>query len=367
MTTWAPSSGGTLTSESLGLGESDADARWIGVRRHQAVLVILGVALASDWVLSPHAPLVEIVTGLVLTIAAVPSYDGRTVGEACVVASRFFLRSHLHELNVREFGDDVVLWTVDEVALRGYELAHRGRLDLSGRDVTIAEALAALADVSSAARTGQHFSQHVVTKGADVFTVLTLPPDVPAPDGWAANNALALEVVGVGGGATTLRVLERFTYVRTEHQLARIYRICDFSSVAPTRALLEQVLRTTTPLDLALHVDVVAGAKAHRLAARAVHRVGSDDVTSRAAGFRRTARSSRNFERLSQREALVASGRSLLRLAVFVIVRGESLDEVHQRSELVWRHAHDAGLRLQRGGGLQLAWYQAQLPGGPGW
>ena len=41
-----------------------------------------------------------------------------------------------------------------------------------------------------------------------------------------------------------------------------------------------------------MHVDVVGGVRAHRLAARAVHRVGSDDVTSQAAGFRRTAQSS---------------------------------------------------------------------------
>jgi hypothetical protein len=351
----------------LALGESDADARWIGVRRHQAVLIILGVGLSSDWILSPRAPLVEIVAGLAFTIGAVPSYDGLTVGEWCVVALRFLLRSHWHELNVREFGDDVVLWAVGEVTFRGFELAHRGRLDLSGRDVTIAEALAALADASSAARTGQHFSQHVVAKGANARTLLTLPPDVPSPDGWAANNALALEVVGVGNEATSLRILERFTYVRTKDQLTRIYRVRGFSSVPSTRGLLEQLLRTSTPLDLALHVDVVAGAKAHRLAARAVHRVGSDDATSRAAGFRRTARSSRNFERLSQREALVASGRSLLRLAVYVSVRGESLNEVQRRSALVWRQAHDAGLRLERGWGLQTRWHHAQLPGGPGW
>ena len=353
-------------SENLRLGESDADARWIGIRRHQAVLVIVGVGLASEWVMSPRAPLVEIIAGLALGVGAVPCSDGLTLSEQCVVALRFLFRSHWHELSVREFGDDVVLWAVGEVALRGHELIHRGRLDLSGRDVAIAEALTALADASSAARAGQHFSQHVVTTGDDVATLLTLPVDVPAPDGWILNNSLALEVIGVTH-QTSLRVLERFTYLRTTQQLARIYRVRDFSSVPPTRGFLEQLLRSTTPLDLALHVDVVAGAKAQRLAARAVHRVGSDDATSRAAGFRRTARSSRNFERLSQREALVASGRSLLRLAVFVIVRGESLDEVQQRSALVWRHAHDAGLRLERGWGLQARWYYAQLPGGPGW
>ena len=167
-------------NENLGLGESDAEARWIGVRRHQAVLVILGVGLASDWVMSPRAPLLVIVAGLALAMGAVPCYDGLTVGEGCVVALRYLLRSHWHDLNVRELGDDVVLWAIGEVALRGYELTHRGRLDLSGRDVTIAEGLAALADASSAARTGQHFSQHVVTKGADTLTMLTLPLDVAA-------------------------------------------------------------------------------------------------------------------------------------------------------------------------------------------
>jgi hypothetical protein len=354
-------------SENVGLGESDVDVRWIGIRRHQAVLVILGVGLASDWVMSPRSPLVEVVVGLALLMCAVPCYDGLTVGEQCVVALRFAARSHWHELSVREFGDDVVLWSRGEVAFRGYELSHRGRLDLSGRDVTVAEALAALADASSAARTGQHFSQHVVTRSEGATTLLTLAPDVPAPDGWTLRNGLALEVVGFRDGTTTLRFLERFTYLRTPEQLARIYRVRDFSSVPPTRGLLEQILRSTATLDLALHVDVVAGAKAHRLAARAVHRVGSDDAASRAAGFRRTARSSRSFERLSQREALVASGRSLLRVGVFVIVLGESLEEVQQRSALVWRHAHDAGLRLERGRGLQSQWYVAQLPGGPSW
>ena len=60
--------------------------------------------------------------------------------------------------------------------------------------------------------------------------------------------------------------------------------------------------------------------------------MGSDEETSRAAGFRRTARSSRNLERLAQRETLVASGRRLLRVAVFLIVRGETFEDIQRRS-----------------------------------
>jgi hypothetical protein len=362
----APSLVGISMSE-LRLGESDADARWIGIRRHQAVLIIVGLGLTSAWVMSSHAPVLEVIAGLALMACAVPSFDGRTLGEHVVLASGFLVRSHWSDVNVREFGDDVVLWAHGEVAFRGYELVHRGRLDLSGRDIALAEALGSLADAASAARAGQHFSQHVVRHDGDVATLLTLPVDVPAPDGWAHNNTLALETLGTASKAHSLQIFERLTYLRMRDELVRIYRVRDFSAVSPTRGLLEQILRSPAPLDLAVHVDVVAGAKAHRLAARAVHRVGSDDATSRSAGFRRTARSARNFERLAQREALVAGGRSLLRVAVFVIVRGESLDEMHERSALVWRQAHDAGLRLERGWGLQSRWYVAQLPGGPGW
>lgn len=354
-------------SEHVGLGESDASFRWIGVRRHQAALVVVGVGLVSEWLLSAQAPTTEVVAGLALMTCAVPAYDGLTVGEQFVIALRYFFRSHWSAVTALEFGDDVALWANGEVAFRGYELVHRGRLDLSGRDVMIAEALVALADAASAARAGQHFSEHVYRQGDQVSTLLALPIDVPVPEGWLKKNNLARRVIGLNDDTTSLRLLERFSYLRAPEQLLRVYRVRDFSSVPSTRGLLEQVLRSSAPLDLALHVDVVGGAKAHRLSARAVHRMGSDDATSRAVGFRRTARSTRNFERLAQREALVASGRSLVRVAVFLLVRASSLDELQQRGTQVWRHAHDAGVRLEHGWGLQAQWYRAQLPGGPSW
>ena len=282
------------------------------------------------------------------------------------MSARYVVRSHWFDLAVRELGDDVVLWARGEVAFRGYGLVHRGRLDLSGRDVTLAEDLAAAADAASAAKSGQHFSQHVLRRDDRTATLLALPGEVPAPDGWQLDAMLARKAVGVDG-ATSLRLLERFTYVRAPETLVRVFRVRDFSSVPRTRALLEQTLRSPVPFDLATHLDVVSGARAQRLASRAVHRVRSDDVTSSSAGFRRTARSSRNYDRLAQREVLVASGRSLLRVGVYLVVRGDSLEEVQRRGSLVWRSAHDAGLRLERGRGRQLAWYLAQLPGGPGW
>jgi hypothetical protein len=353
-------------SDGLGLGEADAEARWIGVRRHQALLVVIGFGLVSDWVMSAHAPAIELAFGVFLMVSAAPAGDGLTVAEYALLTVRYLTRSHWFEFTARELGDDVVVWARGEVAFRGYELVHRGRLDLSGRDVTLADDLSGLADAASAARSGQHFSQHVVSRTNATATLLALPGEVAVPEGWRSNPSLAREALGVNESISQ-RLLERFTYLRTPSELVRVYRVRDFSSVPRTRALLEQTLRSSVLFDVAVHLDVVAGAKAQRLAARAVHRVRSDDATSSAAGFRRTARTSRNYERLAQREVLVASGRSLLRLAVFFVVRGDSFEELQRRAALVWRDAHDAGLRLERGRGRQLNWYVAQLPGGPGW
>jgi hypothetical protein len=353
-------------SNSLGLGDSDAEARWIGIRRHQGVLVVAGFGLVSAWVMGSSSPPSELVVGLALLLTAVPMSDGQTVGEALVVVARYLARSRWRYMTIREFGDDVVLWAPSDVVFRAYELDHRGRLDLSGRDVAAAGALAALVDAASAASENQHVSQHVMRRRGATSTLLALPTEVPAPDGWRLRNSLAVDALRVGD-ASSLQLFERFTYLRLPDQLVRVYRVRDFSSVPESGSLLEQILRAPVDLDVSVHVDVVAGTKAHRLVARAVHRVRSDEVTSSAAGFRRSARSSRSFERLVEREVLVAAGRSLVRLAVFVVVSAESLEDLQQCSTIIWRRAHDGGLRLERGRGNQYEWFRAQLPGGPGW
>jgi len=351
----------------VGLGESDVDARWIGVRRHQALLLIAGVVLMGEGTITPRVRVGALAVGLVLLLCVVPTGDGRTVGEQVVIALRFAARQHWRTFNARELGEDVVLWSGGEVAFRAYELVHHGRLDLSGRDVVLSQSLAEFADAASAARGGQHFSVHVTRRGDSASTLLALPVDAPLPDGWTPRNDRALELLLGSSDGTSSELLERLTYVRTPLQLARIYRVRDFSFVPRRQSLLEQLLRSPASLELALHVEVMSGAAAQRLASRAVHRIGSDEETSRSAGFRRTARSSRNFERMAQRERYVASGRALLRVAVFVLVRADSLEELQQRGAEAWRHAHDAGLRLDRGRGLQATWYRSSLPGGPGW
>jgi len=53
-------------SERLGLGVADGESRWIGVRRHQAILAIAGLGLVGEWVTQVHRVLIELVLGAAL-------------------------------------------------------------------------------------------------------------------------------------------------------------------------------------------------------------------------------------------------------------------------------------------------------------
>ncbi len=352
-------------SEPVGLGASDAAVRWVGLRRHQAVVAVLGLGLAGAAVLHSWSS-VPLGAGLALGASAIVVGDGRTIGEHAMAALGYLARRHWVVVTTLESGDDVALWADGDVAFRGFTLEHRGRLDLSGRDVGDARALAVLVDAAGAARGRQHLSWHVATAVDGTATALFLPLAAAPPEQWRPTRGLVGRLVGLAEGAPSASFLERFTYLRGPDHVLRVFRVSDFSAVARA-ALLEGALRAGDRADVAVHVDVVGAERSHRLAARAAHRVDSDDETSRAFGFRRSARTARSLERLSQREELVAAGRALVRLAVFVVVRAPTLDALGPRSAAVWREAHDAGLRLERGRGRQASWFRAQLPGGPGW
>lgn len=343
---------------------ADAESRWIGVRRHQAVLVIVGLGLLGHWLTAANAPLVEAFAAVLCLTCAVPTTDGLTVGERSLIGLHFVVRSRWTSIRVRVNTNVMTLDARGEVRLHGFELAHRGRLDLSGRDYDNAVGLVSFTDALATSDVTRHFSVHVLARRDDVSTLLALPEDVSAPVGWTSRTALATACVGTH---SLEWMLERWAYVRLSDQLIRVVRIRDFSSVPDGHALLERVQFASTWLDVSLHVEVVAGTKAQRVAARAVHRMGSDDVASQAVGFRRTARSSRALERLRQREALVAEGTALLRVAVFLVIRGSSLATLERDVATVTRLAIEAGLRVEPGQGRQALWFCAQLPGGPGW
>jgi hypothetical protein len=354
-------------NELLNLAASDGDARWIGIRRHQAVLIVCGMSLIGDSVVRPGGGLFEAAAGGIMLLCSAPVYDRLTIGELLGVALCFLFRSRWTLLSVAGLGRALRLSARGQVVVEGYELQHRGRLDLSGRDMSGALELAAFADGLSTNDASSHASIHVNSSSARARTLLTLGEGVSAPEGWSENCGLVRDLLGLRGVQDSMWLLERWRYVRTRGRVTRVLRIRDFSAVPSGQALLERLQQSGADVSVALHFDVVAGVKAHRITERAVHRVGSDGTLSRAAGFRRTARADRALERLVQREALVASGRALLRVAVYVSVHASTLDELHRNIESVLAKARDAGLRCERGLGRQAIWFCYQLPGGPGW
>jgi hypothetical protein len=351
----------------IGLGVADGESRWIGVRRHQAALAIAGVGLLGEWLTNARAGFVELVVGVVLLSCAAPTRDGLTVGERLSIAMHFVVRSRWSSVRASQSRGTVMINAGGDATLRGYELQHRGRLDLSGRDQLNAQALAEFADALATSDDTRHFSVHVCSSANGVATVLAAPCDVTTPPGWKVNGPLTMEVTGVAAEPGAAWLLERWTYVRHARGVLRVLRVRDFSAVPDGHALLERLQFASPSLDVVVHVDVVGGVRAHRLAARAVHRVGSDDVTSLAAGFRRTAQSVHALERLRQRESLVVEGTALMRVAVFLVIRAATWPQLRRDVEVVTRCAVESGLRCEPGLGRQSAWYRAQLPGAPGW
>jgi len=80
---------GTSMSERLGLGVADGESRWIGVRRHQAILAIAGLGLVGEWVTQVHRVLIELVLGAALFSCALRRMT------ALPSESEFVLRSNL--------------------------------------------------------------------------------------------------------------------------------------------------------------------------------------------------------------------------------------------------------------------------------
>lgn len=353
-------------SEAVGLGRSDARDTWLGLARHQVVLVVAGSIVCGDWLVRAHSVPMELVLSVGLVGGAVRCIRGLTLAEFVKVTAHYLGRSRWRRVVSSREGDVVELVAGGTATFRGYELDHRGRLDLSGGDIDNAQRLSELLNGLAVGAPTSHVSVHVRGGGVDTRTFLALARDATVCEGWSPSGSLVDEVVEKGAGPLGL-VLERWSYLRVNDGLRRIVRIDDFQSATDERAVLERLQEVMVDIDLALHVEVVGSSKAQRLSARAVHRVRSDAQVARAAGFRRSAQASLAGERMSQREELVANGQALLRLGVYITLHCASLSELRDASRELRQRAVASGLRLDAGVGRQWLWFCFSLPGGPGW
>ena len=351
-------------SEILQIGNSDAESRWIGIRKHQAVLLLLGVLITGDWCLRSSRSLAELSVGIFLLACAPQSSDGLTNGEWIYLGATYFFRSKWSVVQFSSQKNICELHTKGQTEFSGFSLEHRGRLDLSGGDSSLSTELKEITNSLALRGVKSHVSLHVLCGAEENKTLLCVPADTHVGSSWKANPRLVALLIGT---TPSIDVLERWGYTRTKESLVRVLRINDFSQALSNHALLERLQTSEHPLDLSIHYDVLSMEKSQKISSRAVHRISSDSALSHEAGFRRTAQSDRAFKRMRQREILVAQGLPLLRCAVYISVSAPNQRELQKRTREIILIAQDAGLRCQKGLARQAAWFRFQLPGGDGW
>ena len=352
-------------NERVGLGVSDVDRRWIGVRRHQAVLAIIGVGSAGDWITRSRASTSELLIGAALLALVGPTRDGVTGAERVATVARYHLRSRWTSAAVTPLSLSTSSLGAP-LGPRAFELLHRGRLDLSGRDIDVAKSIQLLVDRLASSEEIRHVSLHTMIRPTGGSTILVMPDQHQTPEGWRPLREHSDVLSAMPMQRDDVELLERWRYVRWAGGVATVLRVRDFNEMASERALLERIQFCDATIDIAVHIDVLGAARAERTSSRAVHGVSTDDAISLSAGFRRTAANLRRFERIRQREQLVSSGRSLLQLGVFFTLHANDLGELERHRDQLHRALRESGLRCELGSGRQALWWRDQRPRGSG-
>ncbi|MGC8510754.1 MAG: hypothetical protein ACP5PB_07785, partial [Acidimicrobiales bacterium] len=334
-------------SEAPRLGSANAVVSWAGLARHRVLLALAGVGVVGDALLRPGTPGWEVAAGVALLVGALPADDARSVAQWTVAAASYLTRSRWiavaveHVANAAGERAGVSVTSARATAVvRGFELEHRGRLDLSGEGASLVRALGNLVDSLALAPPDQHVSWHVRRDGDELVTLLAVRGAGAAPATFRPRDALIAWFVGAVVAERTW-LLERWCYLRAPYEVVRVLRIRDFTA-ARDAAVLDRLAWTPSRVGITVHVAIVESTRARHLTERAVHRSRSDAAISRGAGFRESARSASDAGRLAQREVQVAAGRALVRLGVYVTVHAAGLDELRASVAEVLEVAHAA-------------------------
>lgn len=339
---------------SAALAQSDATERWASLQRHQIAGLVVAVGATATWLLASSSAVLLLVA-VVAAGVAIPMGQGDTIGTKVVTSVQFVVRSKWTTLVVR---DGAI--AASEQWWAG-ELEHRGRLDLSGRDAIIMNQVSELLSAMAATPTGGHLTIQVVIDDSATRTLLTGTSGA-LPVGWRPVAKSAPLAVTTG----TREVREQWSSVSTVDGSFATLRVTAF---APNTvgALLEPLQRVVMASIVSVHLAVVPSARALRITGRAVHRTGVDAAAAGAMGFRRSARSDHQFERLHRREILVAQGAPLVQLAVYLTICGHAPSAVNQAVRATVRQLRDAGIVVSRGHGRQAQYFRWSLPGGASW
>ncbi len=347
-------------------GDSDAAARWFGVAPHRVVLTSFAVAVGGDALVRRGAGWWEWVITALAGLSVLPAASSRSWAQVAAVEFRHQVRRRVRWISLEVNDETLSVGDHSERRVWCYEFVHCGRLDLSGRDFTLARRLGRMAESLAASDEDAHLNLRVEASSRDdgvARTVLSLNVASPPPEEWR-RDALAGVPRVVRPGRTPLVV--RRDYVRTPDFVLRVLRIARF---APGREAFAFEALSENPewITVSTHVAVISARRARRLTERAVHRIGSDAQVTRGAGFRWSARHERELEAFRQREAAISGGAALCQWAFYLVIRATTLTQLRQRVDQVRDIARGAGIRLDVGTGVQGDWFIWQLPGGPNW
>jgi hypothetical protein len=328
------------------LSSSDREARWIGIRRVQAVTVGLALVAGGDALVRRSSSPWELFVALASALLAVPLPSGELVSDVAVKAVHYAAKPRLK-------------WPAEQVTTpHVFELVHVGRLRLTDSDVMQAAELTNYLDQLALVGRDVSVTWFVDAVGAERRTYLATSEPVAPPSAW---RPLAIRQRRDPRDPVGTPALERWRYLRTPGGVSCVMRIREFAGRTSTQAVLDTVQHATVPFRLIVQCDVVPRTRALRVTRRAAHGIESDRATTRAGGFRHSATASRRLQRVRQREGDVAAGRALVRLAVSVVVLAATRRELRARAAVVCELARAGGLRVDRGAGHQAEWF-AELP-----
>jgi len=329
-------------------------------------LASLAVALGGDALVRRGGRWWEWLIVVAAVMAVLPATSSRSWAQVVGVEVRHLVRRRVRWISLEVNDETLSVGSHGTQHVWCYEFVHCGRLDLSGRDITLARRLGRMAESLAASDDEAHLTLRVESTDRDdevPRTVLCMSVASPPPGEWR-RDALAGVPRVVKPGRSPLVV--RRDYVRTPQFVVRVLRIGRFAPGREASAL-EALSENPDWLTVSTHVAVVSARRARRLTERAVHRIGSDAQLTRGAGFRWSARHERELEAFRQREAAISGGAALCQWAFYLVVRASSLSQLRERVDQTLNIARAAGLRLDVGTGVQGDWFVWQLPGGPGW
>jgi len=341
--------------------QSDSHERWGPLQRHQLVLIVAASTLVTGWLLVTPLPSSAVLLAVAMLVAATPLHRGDTLAQWLVVFVLFSLRSRWSAVHVCLEGDMLTLGHRAQINATMRTLHHVGRLDLAGHYAIVTSQLRDLIGALSATSTGGHVTQ-LVTMNHDGATTTVSASKGGELTGWEVPTTVPL--FGTVNGQRVLR--EGWRFVRTIDAVHCVGRITTFRPLGD-HSLLEALQCTGTPSTLAVHYAIVPSSRAARIVGRAVHRRGVDESATRSLGFRRSAHADRTLARLAHREQAVAAGHTLLRVAAYVIISGETVRDVQRGVAHVTARASDEGTCVHWGAGRQARWFLWALPGGLTW